>query len=157
VLKALSDFLERSLAGGRDQPTAPADQRRHGVQLATALLLVEVARADYSEDITEHAETFRLVQQFFELSEEEARLLIQEARQEADHAASLQAFTRMLHEKLSFDEKHRIVEMLWQVALADDRLDKHEDHLVRKISDLLYVSHSDLIRIRNRVKEGTAT
>ena len=42
--------------------------------------------------------------------------------------------------------------MLWQVALADSRLDKHEDHLVRRIAELLYVSHSDLIRIRNRVR-----
>ena len=42
--------------------------------------------------------------------------------------------------------------MLWQVALADRGLDKHEDHLVRRIAELLYVSHSDLIRIRNRVR-----
>jgi uncharacterized tellurite resistance protein B-like protein len=42
--------------------------------------------------------------------------------------------------------------MLWQVALADERLDKHEDYTVRKIADLLYVTHSDLIRIRNRVR-----
>ena len=46
--------------------------------------------------------------------------------------------------------------MLWRVALADRRLDKHEDYLVRKVADLLYVSHSDLIRIRNRVHEPRA-
>ena len=49
-------------------------------------------------------------------------------------------------------EKQRVVEMLWQVALADSRLDRHEDHLVRRIAELLYVPHSDLIRIRNRVR-----
>ena len=43
-------------------------------------------------------------------------------------------------------------ERFWQVALADNRLDKHEDHLVRRLAELLYVSHSDLIRIRNRVR-----
>jgi len=63
----------------------------------------------------------------------------------------LQDYTRTLHEKLTVSEKHEIVEMLWRVALADERLDKHEDHLVRKIAGLLYVSHGDLIRIRNRV------
>jgi uncharacterized tellurite resistance protein B-like protein len=51
-------------------------------------------------------------------------------------------------------EKHRVVAMLWEVALADQRLDKHEDYTVRKIADLLYVTHSDLIRIRNRVRAG---
>ena len=56
-----------------------------------------------------------------------------------------------LHGQLSEQEKHRIVEMLWRVALSDAELDKHEDHLVRKISDLLYVSHSDLMRLKHRV------
>jgi uncharacterized tellurite resistance protein B-like protein len=46
--------------------------------------------------------------------------------------------------------------MLWRVALADDRLDKHEDHVVRKVAGLLYVTHSDLIRIRNTVKAARA-
>jgi uncharacterized tellurite resistance protein B-like protein len=87
----------------------------------------------------------------FELTESETQLLIEEARQEADHAVELQAFTRRLHEAVDSAEKERIVEMLWQVALADRRLDKHEDHLVRRVADLLYVPHSDVIRIRNRV------
>ncbi|HEX7079952.1 MAG TPA: TerB family tellurite resistance protein [Gammaproteobacteria bacterium] len=152
MLKALADLFDRALGGGGAAEASP-EQRRHAVQVATALLLVEVERADFSEDVTERDETFRLVKQFFELSDEDAAMLVAEARAEADHAASLQTFTRRLHETLTVDEKHRIVEMLWRVALADNRLDKHEDHLVRKISELLYVSHSDLIRIRNRVRE----
>ena len=79
---------------------------------------------------------------------------MEEASRTADHVGSLQAFTRRLHEALTYEEKQAIVEMLWKVALADSHLDKHEDHLVRKIADLLYVSHGDLIRIRNRVKDA---
>jgi len=79
-------------------------------------------------------------------------LLLEEARSASDQAIELQRFTRRLHEQLSVVEKQRVVEMLWQVALADKRLDKHEDHLVRRIAELLYVPHSDLIRIRNRVR-----
>lgn len=153
MLKALTDLFDRAFAeeGHAEQPHA----RRHAVQLATALLLVEVARADFSEDLVEDEKTFELLRDFFDLSPEEARLLVQEAKSEADRAASLQSFTRRLHQRLSVEEKHGVVEMLWKVALADDRLDKHEDHLVRKIADLLYVSHSDLIRIRNRITDST--
>jgi uncharacterized tellurite resistance protein B-like protein len=97
------------------------------------------------------AAVFELVKDFFSLSDDETRLLIAEARHEADHAASLQEFTRRLHEHLSPAEKLKVVEMLWQVALADQKLDKHEDFLVRKVADLLYVSHRDVIRIRNRL------
>jgi len=59
-----------------------------------------------------------------------------------------------LHEQLSLAEKHDVVEMLWRVAFADLHLDKHEDHLVRKVAGLLYVSHGDLIRIRNEVRDS---
>jgi uncharacterized tellurite resistance protein B-like protein len=112
-----------------------------------------MARADFEEDITADATVLELLKSHFDLSEQEAALLVEEARGEADYAASLQSFTRQLHEQLTEEEKHRIVEMLWRVALADSHLDKHEDYLARKVAGLLYVSHSDLIRIRNRVNE----
>ncbi|MFO7286460.1 MAG: TerB family tellurite resistance protein [Gammaproteobacteria bacterium] len=149
MLKALTELLERTLGGAAPEDSA---ERRHAVRVATALLLIEVARADFSEDLTERDETFRALKAFFELTDAEAEMLMEEAGREADRAASLHGFTRRLHETLTADEKLAVIEMLWRVALADRRLDKHEDHLVRKIADLLYVSHADLIRIRNRIR-----
>jgi uncharacterized tellurite resistance protein B-like protein len=151
VLKALNDLLERAFAGSGD---SPALDREHALRVATAVLLIEVARADYAEDLSEDRATFALIKEFFALSDDEAALLIEEARRQADHSISLQTFTRTLHEQLTVAEKHRVVEMLWKVALADERLDKYEDYVVRKVADLLYVSHSDLIRIRNSVRGG---
>jgi len=142
-------LLERAL-GGTDP--APLLDREHALRVATAVLLIEVARADYAEDLSEDRATFALIKEFFELSDAEAALLVDEARRQADHAISLQTFTRTLHEQLTVPQKHQVVEMLWKVALADERLDKYEDYVVRKVADLLYVSHTDLIRIRNRVQ-----
>ena len=62
-------------------------------------------------------------------------------------------FTRLLHEDLSHSEKNEIITMLWRVAFSDNNLDKYEDYVVRKIADLLYVPHRDMIRLRNEVKE----
>jgi uncharacterized tellurite resistance protein B-like protein len=149
MLKALNDLLERAFGGGAG---VPEQDRAHALRVATALLLVEVARADYAEDLTEDRAVFALIKEFFALGDEETGLLIEEARRQADHAISLQTFTRKLHEQLTVAEKHQVVEMLWRVAFADSRLDKYEDYVVRKVADLLYVPHSDLIRIRNRVR-----
>ena len=147
MLRALANFLGRST-----QSTDSDEDRAHSVRLATALLLVEVARADYTEELVEDRAIVRLLRKFFELSDEEVALLADKAKDAADHAASLQGFTRQLNDERELSEKHEIIEMLWRVAYADERLSKYEDSLVRKIADLLYVSHRDLIRIRNKVR-----
>lgn len=148
MIRSLGDIFERAFGA---QAAGGGPDREHALHLATAVLLIEVARADFEEDVIEDRAIVELLEAHLSLSRDEIELLVEEARDEADHAASLQAFTRDLHEALSVDEKLQIVEMLWRVALADQVLDKHEDHLVRKIAGLLYVSHSDLIRLRNKV------
>ena len=148
MLIELREMLNKTLVG----PGEDDGDRDHALRLSTATLLVEVVRADYDEDVAEGEAVFDLLRGFFDLADDETRLLIREAEQEADHAVSLQSFTRVLHERLTLAEKRSVIEMLWRVAMADSRLDKHEDHLVRKVAGLLYVPHGDLIRIRNRVK-----
>lgn len=150
MLKALTAFFDQSLGA---QGSGSGENRERELQIATAVLLVEVARADFSEDEVEIEAVGDLLKSHLGLSRDDLATLIDEAQRQADHAASLQAFTRQLHEELSLDEKHRIIELLWRVALADETLDKHEDHLIRKVAGLLYISHGDLIRIRNRVTD----
>lgn len=148
MLKALTELFE-----GLGTQTDDAEVSEHELQVATALLLIEVARADHSFDSNERESITRLLQTHFTLSDEEVDALLRLAENEADDAAHLQGFTRRLNEELEYDGKLRIVTMLWQVALADDELSKFEDSLVRKLADLLYVSHSDQIRLRNAVMD----
>ena len=154
MLKQLRDIFNKTLINpDRDD----AQSRDHALRLATATLLIEVVRADYEEDVKEIEATVRQLRTHFDLTEDETLLLVKEAEEKADHSVSLQDFTRVLHEQLTEAEKHSVIEMLWRVALADDRLDKHEDYVVRKVAGLLYVTHSDLIRIRNSVKAARAS
>ena len=150
MLSKLRAFFDNALARDHvDEAT-----REHALRVAAAVLLIEVAKADYAADLKEDATILSSLQELFALDEGAVELLVEEARTEADRAVELQQFTRRLHEQLSDAEKQRIVEMLWRVALADSKLDMHEDHLVRRIAELLYVRHSDLIRIRNRVRDA---
>ena len=151
MLKKLRDIFNNSLINSDQGDSADRD---HALRLATAALLIEVVRADYEEDIKETEAVIWQLQTRFDLTEEETLLLVEEAAQKADHSVSLQEFTRLLHENLSEKEKHSVIEMLWLIALADDHLDKHEDYVVRKVAELLYVTHGDLIRIRNEVKKA---
>ena len=152
MLKRLREMINSTFV----KSVEGTEEREHALRLATATLLVEVVRADQEEAVVEEEVVLKQLGNFFDLSKEETSLLVQEAEQEADYSVSLQSFTRELHERLTINEKHVVIEMLWRVALADRELDKHEDYLVRKVADLLYVSHQDLIRIRNRVSEDLA-
>ena len=147
MLKAIAGIFTDLRAGDADLAAASD----HELQLATALLLVELARADYSLADIEQDAIVSLLASHFSLSESEVRALVEQAEAEADHAASLQGFTRKLNDELDRDGKLRIVEMLWEVAFADDELSKYEDSLVRKLGDLLYVPHREQIRLRNKV------
>ena len=149
MLKKLREMINSTFV----KSVEGTEEREHALRLATATLLVEVVRADQEEAVVEEEVVLKQLGDFFDLSKEETSLLVQEAEQEADYSVSLQSFTRELHERLTINEKHVVIEMLWRVALADRELDKNEDYLVRKVADLLYVPHHDLIRIRNRVRD----
>lgn len=147
VLQALKKQIELLLSG-QDGQDAAADRER-AVRLATATLMAEVARADRVLDTRELSALRDSLRHHFALSDEEAQMIVDEGLAEAEHAVSLQGFTRPLHETLSEAEKSRVIDMLWRVAAADGELDKHEDALITKIGALLYVPRSEVLRLKH--------
>ena len=133
---------------------ASEDNDEARIQHATAVLLVEIARADHERLETEHAKMLSSLKQCFGLSTEDAEALLARAETASENSVSLHEFTSVLHAELSYVEKENIVEMLWRIALADKVLDKYEDYMVGKISELLYIARGDVIRLRNRVYES---
>ncbi len=132
--------------------TADAEADRQ--QLALAALLVEMARADFDETHDEHGLIIDLLADHFGLTSAESLELLQRSREANDKSVCLFDFTRALHESLNEQQKNEVIRLLWQVAIADSRIDKYEDNLVRKIAGLLYVSDHDVIRIRHEVLES---
>lgn len=135
---------------------AAEEPRADAVQLATAALLVEVARADADFDPDEFTTLLDLIESHFRLPPNDAALLSDLAGERVEDSVSLREFTSVLHASLKPAEKVRVVDLLWRVAYADGRLDMYEDALVLKISDLLYVSRSDVMRLKHKAG-GTAS
>ena len=128
--------------------TSAAD-REAAIRKATAVLMLDVARADYVFEESEFERVLELVEHHFGLSPEEAARLVNDAGEEAEDLTSVHQFTELLHKHLDESDKARIVSLLWQIAYADGRLDKYEDSLVLKISDLLYVSRARVMRLKH--------
>jgi len=130
----------------------PAD-REAALRLATAVLMIDVARADHVFEESEFNSMLQLIESHFELSPEQAAELVNAAGEKADDMVSLFEFTQLLHKQLDEKEKARIVSLLWQVAYADGQLDKYEDALILKISDLLYVSRGRVMRLKHDAQQ----
>ena len=131
--------------------TSPADME-HALRVATAVLLVEVTRADFIVDPSEKLRLRELLEQQFNLSEQELDALQEEAEADADRMVSIQHVTRLLNEHYDHAMKRRIIEMMWQLVYADGEKDHYEEHLIRQVSDLLYVSHSEFIQARHKAE-----
>jgi uncharacterized tellurite resistance protein B-like protein len=131
----------------------PAD-REAALRLATAVLMIDVARADHVFEESEFDRVLRLAQLHFDLTAEQAAELVNEADAKAEELVSAYEFTEVLHRHLSEDEKAQIVGLLWDIAYADGELDKYEDALILKISDLLYVSRARVMRLKYDAAES---
>ncbi len=146
MLKTLKEFFESHIV-----PTATAeDTHEKTIEFAAAVLMCEISRADSRIDPDERKVMDAALVNHFHLSQMEAKELLALAEQEVDHSISLHDFTRSINDRLTADDKIKIIELLWQVAFADAVLDKYEEYFIRKIADLLYVSHKDYIRSKHR-------
>jgi len=125
-----------------------SQNREAALRLATAVLMIDVARADHSFDESEFDRILELIQKHFDLSSEDTASLLVAAKETSDEAVSAYEFTRLLHDNLDEQEKARIISLLWRVAYADGQLDKYENSFVLKIGDLLYVSRARVMRMK---------
>lgn len=130
------------------------DDDRHSLELASAALLFEISRADNDISNIEKSEIAAAMRGVFSLDEQELQGLLEAADSAVADAVSLYEFTEVLNEQFDRQQKINLIEMLWRVAFADDVLDQYEEYYVRKIADLLHVSHKDYIKTKLRVQEG---
>ena len=122
------------------------------LELACAALMFEVARADFAVDESEQRAVNDLLQAEFGLSQEEINAVTEEAADKADAATCLFEFTRAVNDLASADQKRTLIRMMWRVAMADNAVSRYEEHLIRKVADLLYIPHADFIQAKQAAK-----
>lgn len=129
-----------------DWRTAPVTEP--ALEVAGLALLLEIARADHTSTAAERKAIAVAAAHVFGVPAAAADALIAEADTAVDEAVSLFEFTSILNKRLDLQAKSRLLEHLWRVAYADGSLDHYEEHYLRKIADLLHLSHRDLIRAK---------
>lgn len=144
---SLKHWIARYLPGA-GQAQAGADEV--GTSLAVAALLVEVLRADYDVGPAERQQVMHSVAALLGLQAAETQALVEEAERQIDRSHDLYQFTSQINRTYSEADKIRLLEALWRVADADSAIHKYEEHLIRRVADLLHVPHAGFIASKLR-------
>ena len=147
MINRLYSFFQAYLApvrGGAGEDTA------HRSRLAVAALLVEIAISDFDASSEERRMILQIVSSGFRLTSEEAESLLSMAEDEHHASTDYFQFTRLINEHYTPAQKIDLVESLWKVAFADGELHRYEEHVIRRLADLLYVPHTDFIAAKHR-------
>ncbi len=151
MLASLRNYLAEQFSMENGGDTA---NEHHELGLATAALATDIARADENIDDAEIRHIAAAISDYFSLTDAETEKIMQKANTRLEESVSLYDFTRQLKDGLERHERIEIIRLLWDVAWADNEIHKHEEYFIRKIADLLYVSHSDYIREKLAAEEA---
>tara|TARA_B110000459_G_C16514975_1_gene449765 strand:- start:151 stop:591 length:441 start_codon:yes stop_codon:yes gene_type:complete len=133
--------------------TDPGGDEKHQQNLAAASLMVEVMVIDRDISDKELTAIKNIIEDQFNLKNNEIEKLLELAKDEVSEATSLYQFTRLINDQFDQKKKNDLISNLWQIAFADNVLDKHEEAIIRRIADLIHVSHSDFIKTKQAAKK----
>lgn len=156
MLKTLKDLFDSLVPVAPGHTTSRHDDE-HLLQLATAVMLVEVMRADGTFHAGERDAVRAALCEKFRLDDDESRRLAELAEATAKSATDLFAFTSRVDERFEMAQKVRMIELMWRVAYADGHLSEHERHVLWRIADLLHVPHGAYVNARMRASSGAAS
>jgi len=148
MLKTIKEFFEQNISLETEVDI------EHRLKLATAALMIEIMKQDGETKNEEVEAVKQALQTKFELTKTEIDELFTLASEEARQSVDLYQFTSLIREHFSSEKKIKTIEYLWTVAYADNHLDAHEEHLIRRIADLLYVTHQDFMKAKHKVQEN---
>jgi uncharacterized tellurite resistance protein B-like protein len=150
LVREIQDFLESQWPPAADG--AAAITERH-LQLAAAVLMVLVVRADHASRPDEQRVLERSLTRALDLAEEQAAVVVRVAEEAIARGARFPALVERLARGCSTGQKHRLVEALWRIAFADAELAGEEEYLVRKVAFQLGLSTADLVETKVRARE----
>jgi uncharacterized tellurite resistance protein B-like protein len=143
MFEKLKSFLAVHEEAELDEP-----ERERRIQIATAVILLEVAYSDEEFSDTERTQIVDILKEQFSLDDESVGELLRISEEKLKHSIDIWHFTEIINENYSDDEKYLVIETVWRVIYADGRLDKYEDYIVHKLARVLHIPHNRMIEAK---------
>jgi uncharacterized tellurite resistance protein B-like protein len=147
----MKKWKERLLKNLTAEPDLEADEKFDRVQIATCVILLEVAKYDFEFSSIEKETTKAILKHEFSISEEAIEDLMKIAEEKREESVDLWEFTNIINQQFSREDKIKMMESAWKIIYADEKLDKYEDHYVHVLAGLLRLRHNELIEAKLRV------
>ena len=148
MLKSIQNIFKRK------ENESAVDSKKSEQELAYASLLIEVINSDNKFDDRERDKLLEILSSKLDIHKEELDNFTELAQKKSEDSTSLYEFTREINDQYEYEEKVSLITDLWGIAYSDGKLDKYEDYVIRKIADLIYVSHADFIKSKIKVKNA---
>ena len=148
MLGKIKAFFDNELA--EDTGRISEDKKR----LACAALLIEVAIVDQEFDASELKAMQSILTSKFGIHGDEINQLVSMAQNEAEESTSMYQFTSLVNEHCNDEDKFELIKGMWAIAYADGEIDKYEEYIIRKVCDLIYISHGDFIRAKHHARDN---
>lgn len=143
--------LKQLFTADSRQPEKPD---AHQLTVAATALMVQLSRVDNNQDEAELKTIVDCAIRSQEVTRQEAEEILADALAQADDATSLYEFTGLINEHLDQEQKQALLESIWRVAFADGRIDKYEEHLIRRMADLLHLHHREYMQARHKAEDA---
>jgi uncharacterized tellurite resistance protein B-like protein len=122
-------------------------------QVATAALLIEIAKADGDFSDDESKRIIELMKNDYELDDECVNELLALSEQKVKASISVYEFSSVINESFSQQEKFELMKNLWRIIYEDGKLDSHEDRLIKIIGSTLNLEHKNVIDAKLFMKQ----
>ena len=145
--------MKDAILGWLGVTSAPSDENPISVERAAAALMVEIMAVDHHWADEEASHIQSLLQETLALSTEDALSLLAQAKADHQESNDLYRYTSVINTHYSPEQKQALLERLWTVAYVDGQIDRYEEHMLRKLSDLLHLPHSKYIQAKLSARE----
>jgi len=150
----MRNWKERLLKNLIVQPEQEESERFDRIQVATCVILLEVAKFDFDFSSIEKETTKAILTREFDIPEDAIEDLMKISEEKREDSVDLWEFTNVINQSFSREERMKIIEAAWKIIYADDKLDKYEDHYVHVLADLLRLRHDELIDAKLQILYG---
>ena len=147
----MRSWKERLLKSLTVESVQSEPERFDRIQVATCVILLEVAKFDFDFSSIEKETTKAILKHEFSISEDAIEDLMKISEEKREDSVDLWQFTNVINQTFSREEKIKIIEAAWKIIYADHKLDKYEDHYVHVLADLLRLRHDELIEAKLKV------